>query len=96
MKHKTPVELRQSIFDEIEKERAYQDTKWGTKFDDANTYNDWMSYIGMYLGDGGKMNNPQKYQRIGLMKAAALCIAALETFDRNNGFTPRHYDDDGL
>ncbi len=83
---------RETIFSEIKDERIYQDGKWGTKFDDQNTYNDWMSYVCMYLSDGGKMINPQEKQRVGLVKAASLCVAALEAFDRNNGMSPRHYD----
>ena len=83
---------RITIFSEINDERAYQDKKFGTSFDDKNTYNDWMSYISMYLSDGGKMKNPKDMQRVGLMKAASLCVAALEAFDRNDGMFSRHYD----
>lgn len=84
---------RPQIFADIEKERAYQDEKWGTQFDDRNTINDWAAYITLYLGERAtKMGRTPAEQREGLVKVATLAIAAIETFDRNQGFPPRHYD----
>lgn len=84
--------MRQEIFKQIEAERAYQDTRWGTSFDDKNTINDFAAYIGTYLGQATKIGLSKAEQRVQLLKVAALSVAALETFDRNNGFAPRHYD----
>lgn len=81
------------IFAEIEKEREYQDSKWGTDFDDKNTLNDWCSYIVNYLGKAIAMKNTKEEQRIFLIKVATLSVAALEAFDRNHGFPNRHYDE---
>ncbi len=86
--------MREQIFEEINKERDYQDQKWGVEFDDRNTLNDWATYINIYLGHAADMNNiddPDK-QRLFLLKVASLAVAALETLDRNNGFAPRHYE----
>ncbi len=86
--------MRNSIFEEINKEREYQDQKWGVEFDDQNTLNDWATYINIYLSKAADMSNKDnpKIQRLHLLKVAALAVAALETFDRNEGYAPRHYD----
>lgn len=80
------------ILDEITTERAYQDQKWGTAFDDANTVNDWGAYIGIYLARATTMNASADEQRKGMLQVATLAVAALEAFDRNGKFAPRHYD----
>lgn len=82
---------REKIFAQIEAERSYQDAKWGTAFDDKNTVNDWVVYIGQYAGDAARMNIQPQDSREKLLKVAALAVAALETFDRNGGFAARHY-----
>jgi len=84
--------MRNKIFKEIKKERAYQDEKWGVKFDDKNTLNDWITYINIYAGEAAKMGISKEEQRKYMVKVASLAVAALEVFDRNGGFAPRHYD----
>jgi hypothetical protein len=84
--------MRSDIFNDIEKERDYQDKKWGNAFDDKNTINDWGTYINIYLANATKMNISKEEQRTQMLKIATLTVAALETFDRNNGFANRHYD----
>lgn len=81
-----------SIIDEIKTERTYQDQKWGTTFDDKNTINDWVTYITQYATKAVAMGISKDDQRKFLLKTATLGVAALETFDRNKGFAPRHYD----
>lgn len=81
-----------SIYQEIQTEREYQDSKWGTKFDDKNTVNDWGTYINLYLGRATTMGASTQEQRLGLIRTASLAVAAIEAFDRNNGFPARHYD----
>lgn len=83
---------RKDIFDAIDTERTYQDGKFGTAFDDANTVNDWGTFIGVYLARGTSMQATPSEQRAALLKVATLSVAALETFDRNSKFAPRHYD----
>lgn len=78
------------IVQQIKEEREYQ-AKWGNNFDDKNTANDWATYIAQYLTEGTRIKDPRP-MREAFLKAAALAVAALETFDRNNGFAPRHYD----
>ena len=82
-----------TVLEEIKKEREYQDGKWGTGFDDKNTLNDWSSYITNYLGKATTMEASPDAQRKFLVKVATLATAAVETFDRNSGFPPRHYEE---
>lgn len=86
------TEAQRQIFNEIQAERLYQDNKWGTEFDDKNTLNDWIVYINNYAAKAAFMGNTPEEQRAALIKVASLAVAALETFDRNNGFPKRHYD----
>jgi hypothetical protein len=81
-----------SPYSEIIDERTYQEGKWGVAFDDKNTVNDWGAYIGIYLAKATDMKATAAQQRAAMLKVASLAIAALQTFDRNGGFPPRHYD----
>ena len=82
---------RQEIFAEIEKERAYQDTQWGTEFDNKNTLNDWAMYVVQQLGKATQHELPKEERRVRFMKAITLGIAALER-DFDSEVAPRHYD----
>jgi hypothetical protein len=84
--------MRKQIFEQIEAERKYQDGKWGDEFDKKNTLNDWVTYINIYAGQAAKMGNSKEEQRTQMLKVATLAVAALERFDENDGFAPRHYD----
>lgn len=84
--------LRHTIFTEIDQERNYQEGKWGSGFDSKNTVNDWAAYINVYLSNATKMGVLQADQRTAILKVAALAVAALETYDCNDGFALRHYD----
>ncbi len=92
--------VRDAIFVQIDVERGYQVSRandgkgWSMAFDDANTLNDWISYLGQYGARASAMQNRDNpaAQREGMLKVAAIAVAALEAFDRNNGFAPRHYD----
>jgi len=86
------VPTLETILTEIRSERTHQDKKWGTKFDDANTINDWAAYANIYLSNATTMKASREEQREGILQAASLLIAALEAFDRNRGFPARHYD----
>jgi len=81
---------RTDIFFHIDAERVYQDSKWGLAFDDDNTVNDWVAYIAQYAGNA-IADDPQTQRKM-LLKVATLAVAALEAFERNNGFSKRHYD----
>ncbi len=80
-----------NVMDEVQTWRQYQD-QWGHAFDDNNTVNDWGTYINVYLTRATTMKATPAEQREALVKVAVLAVAAVETFDRNNGFAPRHYD----
>ena len=86
-------QVRQEIFDQIEEERAYQDGKWGTEFDDKNTANDWQRYINDYAVKATVQQGfSQEVFETNMRKVAALAIAAIETSQRNSGPARRHYD----
>lgn len=84
------------IFAGIEKERQRQVKLWGDDFDDKNTANDWVAYIGNYVNLGAYSGREAKYTparfRENLVKAATLCIAAIEAIDRNGDCASRHYE----
>lgn len=78
---------RMAIFMEIERERLFQDEKWGgPDHDDAHSVRDWISFIVVYLGRAvgrqSRRGRKLSFSRIALVKVAALCVAALESFDR--------------
>lgn len=76
------AELRTiDIYQEIVLERQYQDDLWGTKNDDKNNEEDWVSYITEYAS-GLSERTKNKGFRERLIKVAALAVAALEAIDR--------------
>ena len=73
---------RRSILEEIARERVAQDAQWGgPAHDDARTAGDWLYFVHKQLqrATGGL---PWSMNRGPLVKAAALCIAAIESMDR--------------
>lgn len=100
---KTTQMIPQSIHDELDAEREYQLSKgrkdklegedgWSYDFDDANTIADWGAYITDYLGRAINVGSNFSESRKNLVKVATLACAALEAWDRNKGFPPRHFD----
>ena len=92
--------IRCNVLGEIDHERERQQELWGNTFDDLNTVNDWIAYICRYAAEGGYQGREKKYTAIRfrsfLVRAAAICVAAVETIDRNGGkLNPRHYDKKG-
>ena len=83
---------RQTIFSEIESERAYQESTWGLEFDKKNTANDWLAYIVSYTGKALTLPWDKCQFRSSLIKVATLCVAAIERCDENE-IAKRHYDD---
>ncbi|MCK5615822.1 hypothetical protein KAR91_78890 [Candidatus Pacearchaeota archaeon] len=85
-----------SIPEQIFSERNRQQQLWGNDFDDKNTANDWVAYIGNYVNLAAYSGREAKYTparfRENLIKAATLCIAAIEAVDRNGDCAPRHYE----
>ncbi len=87
---------RTDILNEIDLERERQDSMWGDTFDKKNTPNDWVAYITHYVADGAYDGRLNKYNvelfRTNLLKAATICVAAIETIDKYGECAPRHYD----
>lgn len=81
------------VLEDIKAERDYQDSRWGTEFDDKNTINDWVTYIATYCGRASSFSASPSQQRRDMLKVAALAVAACEAFDRNGNFAPRHYEE---
>jgi hypothetical protein len=82
---------KQQIFDDVKKERKYQDKQWGLEFDKNNTANDWSSYILTYLANGTAMPTGSKEYRKFMIKVAALSFAAIEMHD-DKLMPLRHYE----
>lgn len=78
-----------NIYDEIRKEREYQDGKWGHETDDTlNTPWMWASYIGQYAtkwmsGTFAPLGRDVTDNfRTCMIKVAAIAVAAIESIDR--------------
>lgn len=81
--------MRQYIFNEIDAERAYQDGKWGHRTDDTlNTPWMWAAYIAAYatkwmVGTFAPLQRAVTDDfRAKMIKTAAICVAAVESIDR--------------
>ena len=79
--------MRESIFREIDFERAYQDNLWGGSIhDNKHSVRDWTTFIITYLGRAvGKESNwgeDSAFARTMFLKVAALAVAAIEAIDR--------------
>jgi hypothetical protein len=80
---------RNSIYHEIEKERIYQEGKWGNDADDVHCNpNDWVAFISKYSSkwQAGELM-PLSHMtieafRTSMIKTAALAVAAIESLDR--------------
>jgi hypothetical protein len=82
--------VRDDVFDGVRKERDRQiDLAHGgdtEQFDKNNSANDWIAYINAYTGRAARKvyrNDREGQQfRENMIKAAALCIAAVEAHDK--------------
>ena len=83
---------RNEIFTAISAERNYQDSLWGTTFDDQNSPNDWASYILRYTSRGCDFNLTSQDFKSAMIKVAALAVAAIESVERKGELVKRHYD----
>ena len=56
------------------------------EFDKLNSKNDWVAYIAAYIGRAADKvisnHNTERTFRENMVKAGALCIAAIEAFDK--------------
>ena len=81
-----PIDTKGSIrdvFDEIVRERMAQDAEWGgPSHDDTHSNVDWCTYINKHNARAANGLHDYRYQMI---RIAALAIAAIQAFDRNEG-----------
>lgn len=91
-----------SVYDEIRKEREYQDGKWGHKADDTlNTPNDFIAYMNAYstrwFPGGFTPYTPEVVDayRKSMLKTAALAVAAIESLDRQRQEKGSAFFEDG-
>lgn len=79
---------RRRIFAEIEKERLYQQKRWGNEADDSiNTPWMWAAYIASYatqwmVGKFKLSRSDVDGFRAKMVKTAAIAVAAIESVDR--------------
>jgi hypothetical protein len=86
-----------SVISEVSAERQRQKRDlYDTDFDDQNTINDWIAYVCRYASDAEGFVDGTFHPSIfrsKMLKAAAIAVAAVETYDRLDGnMAPRHYD----
>ncbi len=79
----------EKILQEIREERARQNEKWGENHDDEHFPNDWAILVSHYSTssvfvptEDGEFDG-EKYRKQ-MVKAAALAVAAVESYDRQN------------
>jgi hypothetical protein len=75
------MDIRQSLWNEINLEREYQDQQWGAAHDDKHTRGAWLLLILRYLGRAANPELTYGYRAM-LLKVVALTVAALEAEDR--------------
>lgn len=84
-------DLRIQIFKEIKEERERQVDCFKQlldleEFDKQNSSNDWIAYIVAYTGRAARKvyrnDREHQYFRENIIKVAALCVAALEAYDK--------------
>jgi hypothetical protein len=90
---------RQSIYAEIDKERDKQDGKYGgPEHDDGHVPNDWIALITGYAGESAAypacsktltVTDKMRFTR-GMLRVAAVAIAAIESVDRQAAQAPPH------
>lgn len=83
----------QHEIDSVVAEAEYAYNKWGVKFDDKNTLNDWAAYINIYVAETTRMNvaGDPEFQYAQLIKAANLALTAAYRV-RTKTVAPRHYE----
>jgi len=77
-------ERRQRLLDQISKERARQESLPGSEYDGKHSQNDWIAISTMYLSRAASRKHvpaTREEYRDGLIKAAAVILAALEHDD---------------
>ena len=79
----------EKVLQEIREERARQDVKWGTAHDDEHFPADWAILVSRYAIESVFMPTADEEfdgpkHRKQMIQAAALAVAAIESYDRQN------------
>lgn len=85
-----------NVLAEVRSEIEYAFSRWGLDFDDKNTANDWVAYIGIYAAAAVKMNGidvpfDQEQFISNMRKVASIAVGAILATERG-GPALRHYD----
>lgn len=73
--------MRQKIYEDIDKERQYQDDKWGgPEHDDQHSVHDFIAFIAKYAGRA--VETTPEEERKAMIQVAALAVAYVELLDR--------------
>ncbi len=74
---------RIEVFQLLDRERKYQEEKWGD-LDERNNVGDFLCYMKRYYDAAVVENNPDSpYEALrNIAKVGALCVACLEKFGR--------------
>jgi hypothetical protein len=87
--------ISKQVLDHVLGENQYAHDKWGDKFDNKNTLNDWVTYITMYATDAARMDiRDDAEQQYALMVKAANLALCCATRLNGRALAPRHYDTD--
>ena len=74
---------RKQVYELIDGERAYQQSKWSPDFDDSKwSIGDWLVFIERYVQEG-KNNLGYEKSKDANRKIAALAVACMEYNDTN-------------
>jgi hypothetical protein len=75
--------MRESIYAEIDQERAAQDAEWGgAEHDDSHGAVDWAAFIRKHLSKAFQLPLERATFRRQMVRIAALAVAAVEWHDR--------------
>lgn len=86
--------IRATVYADIDLEREQQDEGVGHEFDDKNTPSDWVTFIVRETSEAATATEDfYSNYRTGMVRAAAICVAAIEAFDRSQGTVARHYEE---
>lgn len=86
------------VFGDLMDQAVSSAGKWSDSFDDANTLNDWVTYICTYATDAARMGTTAAHRMRAydkLIKAANLALLAATRVRGDTEFgklAPRHYD----
>lgn len=80
---------RKEIYDEIEKERAYQDGKWGVELDKGHDQYHWVAFITQQAAKALQWGSCNRAAfRKAMLKVAAVAVAALERLEDVHPYNP--------